>query len=319
MERSKEMITRTSALLFAAFILLSAAVAAQDPPQYSAWSTPENLTVVNSTAGEAGAFISRDGLSLYFGSTRGANNMEIWVSHRPGKDMPWEAPQKLGPDINTSCHEQTPTLSIYGHWLYFARDCGGFGGQDIYVSRRHNKREDSGWQLPVNLGSGVNTDANESCPALFEDEESGVTTLYFSSGVNLYALEDIYASTLQEDGTFGQRVLVEELSLPDYRDARPFIWKNGLIMLLDSNRPGTLGGQDLFISVRASTSDPWSTPESLGDIFNSSATVDARPVLSFDGTELYFHSNRKGTLGGNDIYRSTRTKLKGPDKDEKQY
>ncbi len=286
-----------------------------DPPHWSAWTTPVNLTVVNSTAGEAGAFISRDGLSLYFGSGRGGKNMDIWVSHRAGKDMPWDAPQKLGPNINTSCNEQTPTLSTDGHWLYFARDCGGFGGQDIFVSRRHNTRGDSGWQLPENLGSGVNTAANESCPALFEDEESGITTLYFSSDVLLYASEDIYASTLQEDGTFGPRVLVGELSLPGYRDARPFVWKNGLIMLLDSNRPGTLGGQDLWISVRATTSDPWSSPVNLGAVFNS-GSLEARPVLSFDGTELYFHSNRTGTLGGNDLYRSTRIKLKGSDKED---
>ncbi len=82
-------------------------------------------------------------------------------------------------------------------------------------------------------------------------------------------------------------------------------------MLLDSNRPWTIGpygAQDLWVSMRSSTSDPWSTPESLGTFFNSVA-VDARPALSFDGTELYFHSNRN--FVSNDLYRSTRTKLKG--------
>jgi len=289
-----------------------------DPPQYSDWGPAINLgPVVNSAYGDPGASISKDGLSLYFGSSRdtGGATIDIYVSHRTSVDEPWGPPVKLGATINTSCNEQTPTLSTDGHWLYFARDCGGFGGQDIFVSRRHNMREDSGWQLPVNLGNGVNTAANESCPALFEDEESGVTTLYFSSDILLNASEDIYASTLEEDGTFGQRVLVEELSLSDRRDARPFVWKNGLIMLLDSNRPGTLGGQDLWISVRANTSDPWSTPVNLGAVFNS-GFLEARPVLSFDGTELYFHSNRTGTLGFNDIYVSTRSKLKG--KDEKE-
>ena len=120
--------------------------------------------------------------------------------------MPWEAPQKLEPNINTpGCHEQTPTLSMDGHWLYFARDCGGFGGQDLFVSRRHNKRDDSGWQLPVNLGSGVNSTANESCPALLEDDESGMITLYFNSDRLRKNFEDIYASTLQEDETFGRQ------------------------------------------------------------------------------------------------------------------
>jgi hypothetical protein len=48
----------------------------------------------------------------------------------------------------------------------------------------------------------------------------------------------------------------------------------------------------------------------LPDTINSTA-LDARPVVSFDGTELYFHSNRTGTLGGNDIYVCTRTKITG--------
>ena len=135
-------------------------------------------------------------------------------------------------------------------------------------------------------------------------------TLYFSSDRLLVGYEDIYASTLQEDETFGPAVLVEELNDPDpkIRDVRPSIWRDGLMMFLDSNRLGTLGGQDLFFSTRGSTSEPWSTPVSLGPVVNSTV-LDARPVLSFDGTELYFHSNRGDTLAGNDIYVSTRTRF----------
>jgi hypothetical protein len=44
----------------------------------------------------------------------------------------------------------------------------------------------------------------------------------------------------------------------------------------------------------------------LGPLVNS-ASDDARASLSFDGTELYFQSNR---AGNQDFYRSTRTKLR---------
>ncbi len=295
---------------------LAALLAAGDTPRFSEWSVPVNLgPVVNSISGDAGAFISKDGLSLYFGSSRpgGFGGLDIYVSRRATLDEPWGAPQNLGSSVNTSSEEQTPTLSPDGHRLYFASNRpGGFGGPDLYVSRRHNKRDDIGWRPPVNLGSGVNTSATDYGPALFEDDESGTITLYFSSDRQGLGLEDIFASTLQEDETFGLAVLVEELSSPD-RDVRPAIRKDGLEMLLDSSRPGTLGGLDLWVSTRAGTSDPWSTPESLGPVVNSTASVDARPALSFDGTELYFHSNRPGGLGGNDLYRSTRTKLKDED------
>jgi hypothetical protein len=80
-------------------------------------------------------------------------------------------------------------------------------------------------------------------------------------------------------------------------------------MYLDSNRPGTLGGMDLYVATRASTAEPWSTPVHLGAI--NSTVLDARPALSFDGTELYFHSDRPGGYGLRNLYVSTRTTLTG--------
>jgi hypothetical protein len=290
-------------------------------PRFTEWSAPVNLgPVVNSGATEAGVSISRDGLSLYFGSTR-SGNFDIWVSHRADVGSPWGVPKPLGAAVNTTCSEQTPTLTIDGHWLYFARDCGGFGGQDIFLSRRHRKRDDLGWEPPVNLGPGVNTEFNESGPSVFEDEHTGTITLYFSSDQRSPGSEDIFASTLQEDGTFGPAVLVDELSSSD-RDARPSITKDGLTMYFDSNRAGSLVGSsstvavDLWVSTRASTWHAWSIPESLGDVLNSTV-VDARPVLSFDGTELYFHSTRPGPPVQNDLYVSTRTRIRGRDRDRR--
>ncbi len=300
---------------------LAALLAADDPQQYSDWSAPVNLgPIVNSVYTEAGSFISKDGLSFYFSSylPGGYGSLDIWVSQRASVDDSWGTPQNLGPDINTSGSDTTPTISLDGHWLFFASNrAGGFGGLDLYVSRRHNKRDDFGWQPPVNLGSGVNTAAGERGPAYFEDDESGTITLYFSStrpgGVGF---EDIYASTLQPDETYGSAVLVPELSSPFY-DSNPAIRRDGLEMILGSYRPGGIGDADLYVSTRASTADPWSPPVNLGVVVNSSV-LDFRPALSFDGTELYFHSARSGGYGGFDVYRSTRTKLDDEDDDDEQ-
>jgi hypothetical protein len=277
----------------------------------STWTQPVNLgPPVNSASSDQGAFISKEGLSLYFVSTRpdGVGSQDIYVSHRETVNDPWDPPENLGVIINTNFDDAAPTLSPDGHLLYFHSNRPGFGGTDLYVSRRRDKRDDFGWQPPENLGGEVNTVGNERGLTLFEDDETGTITVYFDSdgrgdpgGVN------IYASTLNPDGSFGSAVLVPELSSPS-SDLLPGIRRDGLEIFLDSDRPGTFGLRDIWVSTRASTSDPWSIPVNLGPVVNSAA-LDARAALSFNCTSLYFQSRRTGGLGEFDIYVSTRTKL----------
>src|SRR5439155_12125139 len=88
--------------------------------------------------------------------------------------------------------------------------------------------------------------------------------------------------------------------------------RDGLEIIWGTFRPPSVGNMDLSVSTRPSTSDPWSTPISLGPVVNS-VGADNRPALSFDGTELYFQSTRSGGFGAQDLYVSRRTKLKQPD------
>ncbi len=316
-------------LLVCSMWLLGSASAASDDddvPQFGPWSAPVNIgPPVNSGVEEFDPFISKDGLSLYFSrpaTAGGFGGFDIWVSQRASVDTPWGVPQNLGPNINTPFNEFGPVLSIDGHRLYFTsnRTDLGYGGDDLYVARRHNKRDDFGWQLPENLGSGVSTTANERFAMPFEDDETGVITLYFASDRTGLGDLDIYASTLQPDETFGPGVLVQELSSPS-RDAHPNIRRDGLEFFFMSNRPGSILNRlgnpsfDLWVSTRASTSDPWSTPVNLGPVVNG-PTHDGHPSLSFDGTTLYFFSARPGNVSPLfDIWVSTRTKLPEPDEE----
>jgi len=295
----------------------SAFLLADADDQFSDWSAPVNLgPVVNTGFTEICPSISKAGLSLYFFSNRpgGFGGNDIWVSRRASVDDPWGPPQNLGPTVNTEFDDNAAMLSLDGHRLYFTSNRpGGFGGTDLYVSRRHNKRDDFAWQPPVNLGSGVNSFANDFSPFYFEDDETGTVTLYFASNrPGGIGSEDIYASTLQPDETFGPAVLVEELSSPSL-DRHPGIRRDGLEMFVTSNRPGGSGLLEQWVSTRASTSDPWSMPVNLGPGINTGGAQCGR--LSFRGTALYFTSTRPGGFGSFDLYVSTRTKLKEPDED----
>ena len=122
---------------------------------------------VNSPGTDQGPAISKDELELYFvrqvGVLGGSDPGDIWVTTREHKKDPWGEPKNLGGIINTSGRESTPTLSLDGHLLYFSSDRpGGFGGFDIWVSERIDRHDPFGWQRPVNLGSGVNTDGPQA-------------------------------------------------------------------------------------------------------------------------------------------------------------
>ena len=283
-------------------------------PQFSDWSTPVNLgPVVNSTANEQHPSISRDGLSLYFVSNRtgGFGLNDIWVTQRASLDAPWGPPHNLGSAINTSSNDFAPNLTIDGHRLYMNSDRpGGCGGSDLYVARRHDEGDDFGWSPPKNLGCAVNTIYDEAGPTFFEDEGTGLQSLLFTSFNRPGGLGDfdIYLSTrTSDDEDFGPAADVTELNGP-FRDTRTAIRLDGLELFESSDvtgRPGGIGSQDLWVSTRATTADPWSTPANLGATVNAVA-FDGAPALSFDGTALYFFSARPGGLGGFDLYVTTR-------------
>jgi Tol biopolymer transport system component len=67
---------------------------------------------------------------------------------------------------------------------------------------------------------------------------------------------------------------------------------------------------DIWVSTRDSTLDLWSTPVNLGPTVNYPGYVTGAPALSWDGTTLYFYSDRPGGFGGRDLYVATRTKLR---------
>ena len=122
--------------------------------------------------------------------------------------------------------------------------------------------------------------------------------------------EDVARSL--DDGSFAPPWLVPELSTP-FVERGPTLSRDGLELILASNRPGTLGQLDLWGSSRTSLNEPWAEPQNLGPTVNA-AFNDAGPRLSFDGTTLYFQSAvRPENVGGPffDVWATTRSRVRG--------
>jgi hypothetical protein len=82
----------------------------------------------------------------------------------------------------------------------------------------------------------------------------------------------------------------------------PFESPDGLTLFFASDRPGGVGGLDIWYSQRGSTGAEWGPARNAGSPVNSSAD-DFCPTPTEDGY-LYFVSARAGGCGGADIYRA---------------
>jgi hypothetical protein len=109
-------------------------------------------------------------------------------------------------------------------------------------------------------------------------------------------------------GAFRGRELVPGVNT-GFVEGQPNVRRDGLELFFFSNRPGSLGN-DIYSASRASTADGWSTPVNLGPAVNGvTASSETRPSLSWDGTTLFFGSNRAGSEGDADHYVTTREKV----------
>ena len=290
--------------------------------KYSDWGPVVNLGcgTVNSASDDQGPAVSKKGLSLYFGSNRAApdafGGFDLYVAQRASKHEAWGEPRNLGPVVNSTGIDNIPSFTRDGHWMFFNSDrAGGVGGVDMWVSYRAHVHDDFAWEMPFNLGPGVNTAGFDAGAIYFENKNGGRPLLFFGSGP-AQATSDIWVAELQRDGTFGNKELVEELSTPQ-ADQRPSVRFDGLEVIFFSNRTGSTPGptgvpsSDLWVATRESVHESWGTPANLGPVVNTPSN-EITPYISPDGETLFFASNR-GECGGNDLYMTTRTKLKRKD------
>jgi len=246
--------------------------------------------------------VSADGLSLYFASWRtgGYGNIDLWMSTRPTTEDNWGNPVNLGPTVNSSAYDWSPNLSADGLTLFFTsnRD-GGYGYSDLWVTTRPTTS--APWGVPVNLGPTVNTSNWDREPSISVDGLS----LYFSSynrsgGYGDYDLWMTTRATIFDP--WGTPINLGPTVNTSDSDRDLSISADGLWLFFNSDRPGSSGEGDIWLTTRKTTSDPWGTPVNLGPTVNSSCE-DICPTISLDGSMLYFASNRPGGLGGWDIWQ----------------
>lgn len=233
----------------------------------------------------------------------------------------WSQPENLGPDVNSPFEDLSPHLSSDGLALYFASTRPeSLGGEDLWVSRRASRHD--AWGPATNLGPALNTSANERSPALSLNRR----LLFFatdrpggSGGFDLWLSwrpdpnDDAGWQPPVNLGTGVNTAATDAgpsfLEGSDVRKDHRGRWATGIPQLLmASNRPGGVGGLDIYL---ASVPGGWAGPPTLVAEL-SSPQADLTPTIRRDGLEVIIASARPGVIGAFDLWHSFRDSVHEP-------
>jgi len=206
-------------------------------------------------------------------------------------------PVNLGPAVNSVNTEFASCVSADELSLFLSsnRPPGGYQVFHLWLATRQTKGENWGTPVPLELGGDFNPGQNEWTPSLSADGLS----LYFSKG---WWNGDLWV--VRRNG------LTEPWGVPESLgsvvnsagwEAGPSISTDELELFFCSTRSGGYGGMDLYVTTRASKSDPWGAPVNLGPTINTSygdaLYGEWGPNTSADGLALFFASATAGFSG----------------------
>lgn len=160
------------------------------------WTAPVNITPELQSDGDFYiSCLSADGKILLL-SKDDNETSDIYISSFTGGR--WTKTMKLNKNINTKYWESHGYLSEDGNQILFASDRpGGFGGLDLYVSKKVNGE----WGPVDNLGPEINTQFNEDRPFLINN---GKTLFFISQGHENIGGYDVFKSELQSNALWSE-------------------------------------------------------------------------------------------------------------------
>lgn len=197
--------------------------------------------------------------------------------------------KNMGSTINDRFSEYNPVISADEKTLLFTRELQFYDA--IFWSRKVDGR----WTEPVNLTPQLGVDQDYYTSSLSPD---GRTLLMYR--VDTYD-GNIYMSHLEGE-TWSR---VEKLNgniNTKYWESHATMSSDGTKIFFTSNRKESMGGLDIFMSVRDSSGN-WGPARNLGPEINTIYN-EQTPFLANNDQTLFFSSRGHFNIGGYDIFRS---------------
>ena len=261
------------------------------------WQVGEPVNLgppVNSQWNDADPAVTPGGLTLLFTSSRSESD-GLWISTRASTVESWGEPVRIELNFDEKVSRYGADISADGLVLLFASERpGGIGGQDLWQATRTDTN--APWGEPVNLGPVVNSNVMDVSPSVSED---GLVLLFASSRPTVNE-SSIWMSTRPSiDDPWREPVKLPPAINSSMTEGGADLSSDGLALVFESRREGSVGVGDLWMCTRSSVDEPWNEPVNLGPQVNTT-TWDAAPAFTQNDTALYFSSRRPKGNGNDD-------------------
>jgi Tol biopolymer transport system component len=239
--------------------------------------------IVSTRLSERDMAISPDGNEMFYTVQLRASGFQTIVHRSKLKDGRWSAPQVAA--FSGHYSDLEPAFSADGKKLFFCSNRPINGEQakdfDIWVM----EKQESGWGLPKNIGTPVNTEKDEFFPSVAQNGN-----LYFTatkkSGIGR---EDIFVARWENRQYTEPQVLDSAINSAFFEFNACITPDEQCILFSSFGRPGEKGGGDLYISIK-DANGRWQPAKNC--VMLNSEKLDYCPFVSFDKKTLYFTSER---------------------------
>ncbi|TKC10062.1 hypothetical protein FA048_07585 [Pedobacter polaris] len=203
-------------------------------------------------------------------------------------------PINMGFYINSPNRDYFPALTADGQTIIFTRVVDG--NEDFFISTKENNE----WHKAQSLSNKINTpNYNEGAQSISPDGK-----YLFFTGCNRpdgLGRCDIYVSR-KEGNEWGKTINLGRAINSEFWESQPSISPDGSTLYFVSNRPGGIGGYDIWKSTLTNEGQ-WTAPINLGPEINTIYDENT-PFIHADGKTLYFSSSGWPGFGDKDIFYS---------------
>lgn len=236
------------------------------------------------------------------------NNGLLFVSNRP-----------RNPDAKVYDWDQSPFLNLFFLYdlpklRYTDTPRWHIGNDRAYPEAVVVKGAKPPLSLPENFNVLVSTEVIPFEPQLNTNYHEGPVSMNRRQDTMYVSSNNYYRKTTQRDQKSVNRLKIyisvyrgnkweDAGEFPynsnAYSSAHPALHPDGNVLYFVSDRPGGLGGTDIYYCLKQA--DVWGEPINAGPLVNTAGN-EMFPYISPHG-ELYFSSDGRGGLGGLDVFR----------------